>query len=75
MNVRKIFIVIISYASCAIAGTFTAFGMISSVWFFFFSESDNKFYWGGGSILLIFTGYLIYRFAFPNIQSKWDDYY
>lgn len=75
MNVRRAFIVIISYASCAIAGTFAAFGMIFSAWFFFFSENENKFYLGGGSLLLIFIGYLIYQFAFPNIQGKWNDYY
>ncbi len=51
------------------------FGMFLSAWSFFVSSDDNKVYWGGGGILIIYLGYLIYRFAFPHIQRKWDDYY
>lgn len=75
MNIKRVFVVMSAYILCATGATLAMFGIFLSAGSFFVSSDDNKFYWGGGGILIIYIGYLIYRFAFPHIQRKWDDYY
>lgn len=75
MNVKRIFVAMAAYLICAVGSTLAMFGIVLSAWLFFVSSDDNRFYWGCGGILITYIGYLIYRFAFPHIQRKWDDYY
>lgn len=74
MNTKGIAKLIIFNVLCALGGTVITIGVVLSVWFFFVSSSDYGFYWGGASLVFIYIGYLMYRFAFPYINNKWDDY-
>lgn len=75
MKIRRMAVTFIYKIACAIGSTMVIVGIILCAWFFFISDHEYRFYWGGCSILLIIIGYLIYRYAFPHIYQKWDDYY
>lgn len=45
-------------------------GIAFTIWFLFFSEDKYKYFWGLIAVLVFFTGYLIYRFAYSYIYDE-----
>jgi len=74
MSIKDFIRIILSRIVASVGMTLGTISMLYSLYCFFFSANPYRFILGGGSIVAIFIGYGLYKFALKHIYDEWDHY-